>query len=650
MIEVDEPIARPSLERWTALALLLPPFVLAWPGPGAVLEGDFIPHATGAGAAALAALPAAVLIALRPGSTKPKFFLLLALLGIVGALAARSATDWFEVRRIGVHFATCLVLLFGGASLSRAGLRLYALGTVCVSLLLVAFAFPDKSNAFAGALGNTGSIAMAALPGALAAAVLLFSEKGAWKVAFGVTVGLYLAYVASVPVVAGGLAAGVGTTAFALARARNSRVILIPLTILVAVGALSFIPLPSGEVRARVWSASLGMIRDHPGLGVGSGQFAAAFPPYRDPIEIEVSTHDRALPVETEVEHPHQDWLLPAIELGAAGGLLWIAFLFFVAGGAWRAMREEIGPKAALGAAAIGVLAYALVHAPLTYEPAAASIAFVIFGAVLARPGRPRTWPLLVLLLAACLPALAFVRHGRWLASIASPDAQDARTVERAIESALNCCHDSTVGTALLARFHEQKGSDPATVARHWTGVLQHRPHNVEALMQLALARVKSGDFGGAREAYERARSLDPGHPGIQKNLRLLDLQEGALGLGDPSAEECYARSQKERTGGDALLADLLEARAHLLWARGHADGGRFADAVRSYRQCLRVTAEHITGGAPRVRLELAAALAADGREDEARAEVDGVRPSDADRAALPAWAAEWCRRLQLGG
>ena len=50
------------------------------------------------------------------------------------------------------------------------------------------------------------------------------------------------------------------------------------------------------------------------------------------------------------------------------------------------------------------------------------------------------------------------------------------------------------------------------------------------------------------------------------------------------------------------------------------------------------------------MRLELAAALAADGREDEARAEAAGLRASDADRAALPAWGAEWCRRLELGG
>ena len=640
------------LERWKAVALLLPALVLAWPGPGSLLRHDFVPHATGAGAAALAALPAAALIAFRPGGTRPRALLLL-LLGIVGALAARTATDDFEVRRMGVHFATSLVLLAGGAGLGTEGLKVYARGTVCVALLLLVWAIADAANLFAGALGNSGSVAMAALPGALAGAALLVVDRGAWRIAGGLAIGLYLAYVLRVPVVAGGLAAGVGIGAFALARVKGRGALVAAIAVLAVLAAVAAIAVRPGggvEVRARVWRSSLALLRDHPGLGVGPGQFAATFPPYRDPKEIELSTHGRAIDVETEVEHPHQDWLRPAIELGLVGGLLWIGFLAFVAAGAWKAMREAPGPRAALAAAAIGVLAYALVHAPLTHDPAAASIAFVAFGAVLARPGRAAGWPYLVLLLLAALPARAFVRHGLWLASLASPEPQDASRAEHAIESALSCCHDSVEATALLARFHEQRGSDPAVVVQHWEGVLAHRPHRIEALMELALARLKTGDFDAARASYERALALDPGHPGIAKNLRLLDLQSGALEAdGDPSPESCWARSRKEREGGDPLLADLLEARAHLLWARGHAAGGRFAEAVRSYRQALRVVRGHFAEGPPRIRLELAAALAADRRDGEARAEIEGLAASPSDRASLPAWTAPQLRRIGFG-
>jgi len=90
MTEVVEGAARPALERWTALALLLPALVLAWPGPGSLLEHDFIPHATGAGAAALAALPAAVLLVVRRRSTRPRGLVLLLLLGVVAACATSS--------------------------------------------------------------------------------------------------------------------------------------------------------------------------------------------------------------------------------------------------------------------------------------------------------------------------------------------------------------------------------------------------------------------------------------------------------------------------------------------------------------------------------------------------------------------------------
>jgi tetratricopeptide (TPR) repeat protein len=167
------------------------------------------------------------------------------------------------------------------------------------------------------------------------------------------------------------------------------------------------------------------------------------------------------------------------------------------------------------------------------------------------------------------------------------------------------------------------------------------------------LAQLREGDAAKARETWERAQRLDPGHPGIRRNLRALDLQEGRFDVGrewldgaDPLAESCFARAKQERARGDSILADLFEARAHLLWARSHADAGRFGDAVRSYRQCKRVTGDHVDGGAARVRLELAAALAASGREEEARGELAGIHGGSGDLEFLPAWAAERLRAL----
>jgi O-antigen ligase len=672
-----------------AFALLLPALLLAWPGPGSLLRSDFLPQATGAGAAALATLPAAILLVLRrvgPGARGLALFLI-PLLFAAGWLALGRIADPFEARRAVLHWATALVLLLGGASLSPAGLKIFARGIVCVALLLLAVALADGANGLAGALGNTGSVAQAALPGAVVGACFASSGSRAWRMLGGLALLLFLAFVARAPVIAGGLALSVGLAAFALARADLSRVLrgaFLGLALLAALGALAPLAVPfhaSGrgtpgtdgpaagsaggfEVRARIWSRSLSMLRDSPWLGVGPGQFAASFPPYRDPREIELSTHGRALPEETEVEHPHQDWLAPALDLGAIAGLAWIAFLLAVARGSWRALRGGDDPLAALGAAALSFLAYALVHAPLTGEPAAAALAYAAFGAVLARPlARPappsrRLVPVAALvLLAAFTPrALAMVRHSRSLSALARPGERDAAEVEERLSAALDDCPDSVLALALRARLAEQRGADPAAVRAAWERVLALRPFRVEARMQLALTFVRAGDRPRARQEYERALALDPTHPGILQNLRLLDLQEGCFDGGrrwlagaDPNAEQCFARSKAERAGGDKLLADLFEARAHLLWARAHAAGGRFADAVRSYRQCLRVTREHEEGGAARVRLELAAALLADGRGEEARAEIDAIHPGPADWSAMPDWAAGRLAAIRSG-
>jgi tetratricopeptide (TPR) repeat protein len=259
-------------------------------------------------------------------------------------------------------------------------------------------------------------------------------------------------------------------------------------------------------------------------------------------------------------------------------------------------------------------------------------------------------------LLAALFPALALVRHGRALAGLAVSGEKDAAQVDRAIETARAACPDSPTALTLRARLDEERGADPAVVRADWEKVLALRPARVEAWMQLALALLREGRPEQAREAWSTAQRLDPEHPGIRRNLRTLDLQEGCFDAGrewlegaDPGPELCYARSKEERARGDRLLADLFEARAYLLWARGHADAGRFGDAVRIYRQCRRVTGDHVDGGAVRVRLELAAALAADGREAEARAELAEIHPGSDDRAAIPSWALERLRGLEAG-
>lgn len=545
-----EPRGAQKLDALLAPALLLPPLLLAWPGPGSLLRDDFLPQATGAGAVALASLPAAILVVARGAATGSRAvaLFLAVLLATAGWLAFGRLTDSFEARRAAVRSTAALALLLGGASLSGPGLSTYARGLCGIAILLLAYAHVDTTNGLAGALGNTGSIAQAALPGAIVGAWLAFTAAGGWRLVGAAAGLLFLAYVARAPVIAGGLSIAVGLSAIALFRTGlpgRLRALWAAAALVAAAGVLGPLALhgrarpaepevvasgSSGgfEVRARIWSRSLAMLRDRIWIGVGPGQFAASFPPYRDPREIELSTHGRKIDAETEVEQPHEDWLAPPLELGIPAGLAWIGFLLAVAIAARRALRIADGGRAALGAGAFAILAYALVHGPLTQEPAAGSIAFVVFGAVLATPPAraTRRWlPIaaLVLLLASVPSALAFVRHGRALAGLAVPGERDAAEVGRSIEAALAACPDSTTALTLRARLDEERGADPAVIRAAWEKVLARRPERVEAWMQLALALLRGGHRAEARAAWEHAQRLDPEHPGIRRNLRLLD-------------------------------------------------------------------------------------------------------------------------------
>ncbi|MBI5433437.1 MAG: tetratricopeptide repeat protein, partial [Planctomycetes bacterium] len=431
-------------------------------------------------------------------------------------------------------------------------------------------------------------------------------------------------------------------------------------------------------VRLHLWRAIPSFVRDHGALGAGPGQFRASFPPYRAPEEIELER--RALGAETEVEHAHNDWLQGWCDAGWVGGLAWFVFLAWTALNAVRALREPSRDRAALALVALGLLANAALRAPLLWNPASAACFFFAAGALASRPSASVAtrsaallpWLSLALLVVFGTTAVSVLRVTRELDH-----------AKAAIEpaKALELRDDSVIAWALSARELERQNA-PATARRAWQHVLEHRPFHVEALVQLGFAALRQGDSSEARRVWSRALAIDPTQPAATRNLYVLALRssereelDGALaaaretlpnsdlvdlavdatlagrelgfvalqalveGLATKDGIALEDPVQELNASGQTKLADALDCRLAQVSARDFAASGAWHDAVRLYRQALRLSKRHAEDAGAPLRLEFAAALARDGKPEDGKQELAGSRWSPDELALVPEWA-----------
>ena len=715
-----------ALGALQAAATLLPAFALAL--PGGPLSGDVAPEATAAGLGLLLTLPASLLMVARRARPAPAGALWFALFLAAGyaSLLYEHPADTFGASRALLTSIAGAIAFLSAASLDAAGRAWLARGAVVLCAWLVVPVF-GGAEAAAGALGNSGSTSETALAGAAAGLVLCTRGAGAWRWLSGAAAVALAVYAGLAPVLAGIVALGVAITAnswFAL-RARRGHwfATALGLACVFAFGvayvrthaqvapaatlessaqaseSASADPetpdpgtpdpvaadLLGGEVRWRLWRSVAHMTRDYGLFGTGPGQLGAAFPPYRDPAEIAISSAPE-LGRETEVEHAHNDWVQGIAETGL-GGIAWVVFLLIAAARAARAAGDRELARAALGTAALAVLVNALLRSPLTFNPGSTAL-FAVLGAVCSRPERDgrRAGALyvgltLVLALASAPRAWSLFAHGRALTTVFTEG--DEGGLERALEA----CPDSVTARSIQAQFAKLTGTpeDPARAVEDWNRVLEVRPHRLVAWMELGRLHAQAGDTGAARWAWERALRLAPANPVLLRNLARLEAGAGdtdaALArleaLGDTSRETLLAiasdavlvgsnaeaalalasRADPQRPAltaqsawnlaqtledTDPFRARWLEGAAHLTWAREHRAAGRLDDATRSYRQALRNLYYRVPRSedpvfADALVLELAATLADRGLADEARSELRRLRSPDALRPA-PDW------------
>jgi tetratricopeptide (TPR) repeat protein len=714
-------------EACHAWLVLLPAFVLAWPLPAALADVPTTASA-GAGWAALASLPAAAMLLVRrvaPLSAGALCLLLLALLAM--GLGRLHAVDAFEARRALTVLATGVVLALSGASLGPRGRRILSGGFALACLLWVAPALAAELASVdalgfpvTGVLGNTGDLSEAALPGAVCALALFVSGGPRARVLGLVAALAFAVYAGVVPVLAGvvGFLAAVAV-ALVLAGAglgagRHARIGLVVALVLVATlglgralapgatGGDGAAPAPAAggvEFRRLTWARVPALVADAP-LGVGPGQFERAFPPYRDPAEILVSSIGRREPTPVDVEHPHNDWLLAFAEYGALGGLLFAAFLLAATGRGLRGLARGDESFAGPALASVAVLVNAALNSPLLVPVAAHVVAYPLLGACLGRaraaaplPGRRVLLPVAVVALLGVRLADAFdlARHGAALAELRDAVVAETNTLDPArargpISRALRTCPDSVIALEQRVRLPDLERDARRSL---YERILQRRPHRRGALIDLANLYARDGQFVEARAHYERVLALDPQNPLVLKNLARLavdmslvqpvedaleawaraeqldrewlrrvgaeQLLRGRLDIArvvfarlDPvygalDANTCFAQAERCRAAGDALLDDALTAGFQLQMAREHAGKQSYSLALRSYRQALQAAARHPEF--PDVRsgllLELAAAEVLAGRRDDAQRTLAEIpKPLKlADVKHRPTWA-----------
>jgi O-antigen ligase/tetratricopeptide (TPR) repeat protein len=722
-----ETILEPASEtdRWLAPLILLPILVLAWPGPTNPIAGVFATTELSAtGVALLFSLPAAFLGAWR--RPRPHRVFLLLLLAWLALTLHPGNTDTLQTDRSWMGLLTGLTLAVAASTLREAGKNRLVRGMVLISILFLGRALLDPSGGWGGVLGNTGELSGAALPGALCGLFLWARCRSGWRWIGLLAVVLFLLHAFVAPVLAAllvlAVVAGAGLFLAWRTLERTARARLIMATALagfglawtqlgppiespeenVAAAAAQPTTLGGVEVRFRIWAATLPMIADHPLTGVGAGQFAAAFPPYRDQREIELSTghheswRDPASQEKwnAEVEHPHNDWLSFFAEGGIAGGLAWCGFLLLVGIAAVRRLRGSTPIESALAAGALATILGALVNAPFTFNPAASAAGFVLFGTVLpAGRTSPRgrfghlLAPALAIAALLYVPrALAMMELGSSMEDVAGTTSVTAQEI--AVDDALDACPDSVVALTMKARILAERDGDRRGALGFWTRVLALRPHRLEALQASGVLQARLGEVNDAGSLFDAALAVDGGHPGLIRNriynfaergliekalaevdrlgttghYRSIDLLNQACKLiirgqdreglrllarvdarfEDMTAELAWALDAEYRTSGSPLVADAFKALAHVLWGREHAAAGQWDDARRSYRQNLRIVRDYIPGPYPvRLRMEFAAVLLKSRQPEDAQTLLEGLKPRPHDWVAMPEWAGQ---------
>jgi O-antigen ligase/Flp pilus assembly protein TadD len=378
---------------------------------------------------------------------------------------------------------------------------------------------------------------------------------------------------------------------------------------------------PSNAARLAWWAGSLRLAQDAPLLGVGPGNFPAAYVPLIDrPDEYYPAGLRGDTGVLANVEHPHNE----LVNFAAERGLVGLGVLVWAGAALLRVARPRLaapGGEAWLAATATAALLAGLVHGQFFYvlrEPATATLLAVLLG-VLARPtgpSGPRPWWDRG---AAAGVALAAVLAWAPLAlapAVAAGEGQAGRSASRDGDQA------SAAAALARARAWEPRNSAwafevglaqlrlerPDAAVRELEAGLQLNPSDLASLNNLGVALMQSKRLAAAREVYRRGLAMNPRFASAYQNLGIIAMEEGraaeAVGhltravalLGRHPAAEYNLGVALARTGDrlraaaafrKAVALDPSLARAWYALAQVEASHGRLAEARQALGRAI---------------------------------------------------------------
>ncbi|MEL6821084.1 MAG: O-antigen ligase family protein [Calditrichota bacterium] len=327
--------------------------------------------------------------------------------------------------------------------------------------------------------------------------------------------------------------------------------------------------------RQQLWQKTLGMIVDHPIVGVGAENWKVAFPRYSE-------GNMRSADGSVQFMRPHNDFLWIAGESGVVGLLLYIALLGLAILSAWRAILNSSTPQERFFAGFL--LAFFAAHIVISNfsfpkERVAHSILFWIsVGLTLQYPpsrGKSlKLHPQKLLLPITLLITLGatFVYYSRLQSetalkqSFTANKAQNWTSSLRFAKDAASSIYTIDPSATSPAFFEGQayiKLNKMPEAAEALERAYKHNPNHILTLGNLAAAKHRLDDLSAAERLFKEALLISPGLESLLINLSAVYFKQGRvkealaeLDKCDPSSTnpriEQYRQIYRQQAGGSS--------------------------------------------------------------------------------------------------